>query len=314
MRSTPRSCAPVAGIHRNTDNPHVHLLIHRDDVDRQTSRAKRLDTLPKEMRVSWEKAPDGTRIINPGLLSQTFEKHLDQNIRQFTDDQQRKLQEKRAERVTLGQAMVAADRIEQLLESLRAADAFGKWRRYRMVDAQGRSRLVSEFDLRQKANAIGRQMTAQVKFKLPAEVRAQMQREVAAQEISRSGGVIKKIRFARFADLNALEMKLQQAISASRPAISESVAIKEKDESAGLIIPTPILSRADMAQLQNRAISLGDAEKLKLTTLNARANFMNWRLPSAVKRRMRARKSRSSKPTTTGSGAANEKAGSATRM
>jgi len=215
------------------------------------------------MRVSWEKAPDGTRIINPGLCSQTFEKHLDQNIRQFTDDQQRKLQEKRAERVTLGQAMVAADRIEQLLESLRAADAFGEWRRYRMVDAQGRSRLVSEFDLRQKANAIGRQMTAQVKFKLPAEVRAQMQHEAAAQLISRSGGVIKKIRVARFADLNALEMKLQQAISASRPAISESVAIKEKYESAGLIIPTPILSRADLAQLQNRAISLGDAEKLK---------------------------------------------------
>lgn len=92
-------------------------------------------------------------------------------------------------------------------------------------------------------------MTAQVKFKLPAEVLAQMQREAAAQEISRSGNVLKKIRLARFADLNALEMKLQQAISASRPAISESVAIKEKYESAGLIIPTPILSRADLAQL-----------------------------------------------------------------
>jgi hypothetical protein len=253
----------VAGIHRNTDNPHVHLLIHRDYVDRQTGRAKRLDTLPKEMRVSWEKAPDGTRIINPGLFSQTFEQHLDQNIRQFTNDQRRKLQEERAERVTLGQAIVAADRIEQLQESLRAADAFGEWRRYRVVDALGRSRLVSEFDLLQRANALGRQMTAQVKFKLPAEVREQMRHEAAAQEFGKSDGVIKKIRLARFADLNALEMKLQQAISASRPAISESVAIKEKYESAGLIIPTPILSRADLAQLQNRAISLGDAEKLK---------------------------------------------------
>lgn len=253
----------VAGIHRNTDNPHVHLLIHRDYVDRQTSRAKRLDTLPKEMRVSWQKAPDGTRIINPGMFSQTFEKHLDQNVRQFKNDQQRKLQEDRAERVRLGQAMVAADHIEQLQESLRAADAFGEWRRYRMVDAQGRSRLISEFDLRQRADAIARQMTEQVKFKLPAEVRAQMLHEAAAQEISRSGGVIKKIRVARFADLNALEMKLQQAISASRPAISESIAIKEKYEGAGLPIPTPILSRADLAQLQNRAISVGDAEKLK---------------------------------------------------
>ena len=161
----------VAGIHRNTDNPHVHLLIHRDYVDQQTGRAKRLDRLPKEMRVSWKKAPDGTRLINPGLLSQTFEKHLDQNIRQFTNDQRRKSQEERAERVTLGQAMVAADRIEQLRESFRAAVTFGEWRRYQVVDEQGRSRLISEYDLRQRADAIGRQMTAQVKFKLPASTR-----------------------------------------------------------------------------------------------------------------------------------------------
>jgi len=37
----------VAGIHRNTDNPHVHLLIHRDYSDRETSRTKRLKTLRK---------------------------------------------------------------------------------------------------------------------------------------------------------------------------------------------------------------------------------------------------------------------------
>jgi len=253
----------VAGIHRNTDNPHVHLLIHRDYVDRRTGHAKRLDTLPKEMRVSWEKAPDGTRIINPGLFSQTFEKHLDQNIRQFTNDQQRKSQEERAERVTLGQAIVASDRIEQLQESLRAAFAFGEWHRYRVVDEQGRSRLVSEFDLRQRADAIGRQMTAQVKFKLPAETRAQMRQEAAAQEIGKSDGVIKKIRVARRADFSAIEFNLQQATSASRPAISESAAIREKYEIVGLTVPTPILSRVDLAQLQNRAIFLGDVEKLK---------------------------------------------------
>ncbi len=253
----------VAGIHRNTDNPHVHLLIHRDYVDRQTGRAKRLNTLPKELRVSWEKAPDGTRLINPGLFSQTFEKHLNQNIRQFTNDQRRKSQEERTERVTLGQAMVASDRIEQLRESFRAAIAFGEWRRYQVVDEQGRSRLISEYDLRQRADAIGRQMTAQVRFNLPAETRAQMRNEAAAQEISRYGGVIKKIRGARRGDLNAIELNLQQTISASRPATSESAAIREKYETAGLPIPTPILSRADLARLQNHAIFLGDLEKLK---------------------------------------------------
>ena len=70
----------VAGIHRNTDNPHVHLLIHRDYAGRETSRTKRLKTLPKEMRVSWERAEHGSRITNPGSLSRTFETFLETRI------------------------------------------------------------------------------------------------------------------------------------------------------------------------------------------------------------------------------------------
>jgi hypothetical protein len=253
----------VAGIHRNTDNPHIHLLVYRDYIDLQTGRLKRLNTLPKEMRVGWQKAPDGTRIINPGLLSQTFEKHLDQNIGKFKEDQKRESQEERAERVTLGQAMVGSARIEQLRESFRAATAFGEWRRYRVVDEQGRSRKVSESDLRQRADTISRQVTAQVRFNLPAETRAQIWHEATAQEIGRYDGVIKKIRVARRADLKAIESNLQHAISASQPAISKAAAIREKYERAELPLPMPILSRADLAQLQTRAIFFGDVEKLK---------------------------------------------------
>src|SRR5262249_34038186 len=59
----------VAGIHRNTDNPHVHLLIHRAYTNRETSHPKRLKTLPEDMRVSWERTEDGSRVTNPGRLS-----------------------------------------------------------------------------------------------------------------------------------------------------------------------------------------------------------------------------------------------------
>src|SRR5262245_51737908 len=70
----------VAGIQRNTDNPHVHLLIHRDYIDRDTKRLKRLKSLPKEMRVSWERAQDGSRVINPGSFSRTFETLLERRM------------------------------------------------------------------------------------------------------------------------------------------------------------------------------------------------------------------------------------------
>lgn len=71
----------VAGIHRNTDNPHVHLLIHRDFFDRETGRKKRLENLPKEMRVSWTRATDGSRIVNPGALSRAFESLLEHDLK-----------------------------------------------------------------------------------------------------------------------------------------------------------------------------------------------------------------------------------------
>jgi hypothetical protein len=70
----------VAGIHRNTAHPHLHLLIRRDYLHRETGRGRRLGTLPKELRVSWGRTPEGGRVINPGGLSRAFETHLDRQI------------------------------------------------------------------------------------------------------------------------------------------------------------------------------------------------------------------------------------------
>jgi hypothetical protein len=70
----------VAGIHRNTAHPHLHLLIRRDYLHRETGRGRRLGTFPKELRVSWGRTPEGERVINPGGLSRAFETHLDRQI------------------------------------------------------------------------------------------------------------------------------------------------------------------------------------------------------------------------------------------
>src|SRR5262245_39589653 len=39
----------VAGIHRNTDYPHLHLLFHRSYLDRKTGHEKWLTRLPEEL-------------------------------------------------------------------------------------------------------------------------------------------------------------------------------------------------------------------------------------------------------------------------
>ncbi len=67
----------VAGIHRNTAHPHVHLLIHHEYVERETGKTNTLDKLPAHTlphRVADER---GERQLQPGSLSQAFADALD---------------------------------------------------------------------------------------------------------------------------------------------------------------------------------------------------------------------------------------------
>lgn len=253
----------VAGVHRNTDNPHVHLLIHRDYFDRETRREKRLAALERELRMSWSSALDGERITNPGALSQAFEKHLERNIERAREDRDRADQKLRGDRLTLGRAMLAEDAVERLQEMRDAAIAVGEHRRYKIVDTQGRSRWLSEHDLRLRAEARADQAMARLTPGWNPEVRRQLRSESYGQEIKRYGPVIRKIREMRGADLEWAEVKLQRSSEAARPLIENAKAIRREYESAGQAFPAPILSRAELAGLQDRAVLLGDTERFR---------------------------------------------------
>jgi hypothetical protein len=67
----------VAGIHRNTDHPHIHLLIHRAYLDRETRAERRLTRIPAQMLAARFRDENGAEKINPGNFSQAFETALD---------------------------------------------------------------------------------------------------------------------------------------------------------------------------------------------------------------------------------------------
>lgn len=67
----------VAGIHRNTDHPHIHLLIHRTYLDRETGRETRLARIPEEMLARRVNDETGANKIIPGNFSLAFETALD---------------------------------------------------------------------------------------------------------------------------------------------------------------------------------------------------------------------------------------------
>jgi hypothetical protein len=253
----------VAGIHRNTDNPHVHLLIHRDYVERETGRQKRLNALQRDLRLSWSSTPGGERVHNPGALSLAFGKHLERNIEHAQGERKRNDQRLSGERLILGKAMVAKDNVERLQEVHEAAITYGEHSRYRIVDARGQSRWMSEHDLRLRAEAKAGQLTVRLASDWKPEAMRKLRNEVFAQEIERYRPTIKMIREMRREVLEWTELKLHQAVAASQPLFSRANAIRQEYQKAGSVIPTPILTQSELARLQERAVSSGDAERLR---------------------------------------------------
>ncbi|HKQ80042.1 MAG TPA: hypothetical protein VJ810_40495 [Blastocatellia bacterium] len=90
----------VAGIHRNTDYPYIHLLFHRGYLDRKTGHEKWLSRLPEEMLAHRAGRENGAEKIHPGSFSQAFETALDHaQERERQTDQPREPTEREATEV-----------------------------------------------------------------------------------------------------------------------------------------------------------------------------------------------------------------------
>ncbi|MFN0119125.1 MAG: hypothetical protein ACKV2V_01335 [Blastocatellia bacterium] len=67
----------VAGIHRNTDNPHLHLLLHRAYTDREGAAESWLARLPESALPGRFRDEQGAEWLRPGSFGQAFENALD---------------------------------------------------------------------------------------------------------------------------------------------------------------------------------------------------------------------------------------------
>lgn len=100
----------VAGIHRNTDHPHIHLLIHREYLDRDTRAEQRLRQIPEEMLATRIQNEHEGEKVHPGSFSQAFETALDRA-------QERARQEPQEREHTAAEKIVSIE--EQLLAAAR---------------------------------------------------------------------------------------------------------------------------------------------------------------------------------------------------
>src|SRR6267143_7117281 len=67
----------AAGIHLNTDNPHAHLAISRQGIDRLTHEPKHIDHLPRTLLPHNQKTPEGEKEFKEGLIAQSVNRGID---------------------------------------------------------------------------------------------------------------------------------------------------------------------------------------------------------------------------------------------
>lgn len=67
----------VAGIHLNSDNPHVHIVISRYALDSKTDELRRFGKLPHKIAAHNERLSDGAKTFVRGALLDAFTEQID---------------------------------------------------------------------------------------------------------------------------------------------------------------------------------------------------------------------------------------------
>lgn len=61
----------VAGIHRNSDNPHAHIVVHKQAIERGTGEEKRIGRIPKRL-LPHKEIQEGREVLVPGRIGDRF--------------------------------------------------------------------------------------------------------------------------------------------------------------------------------------------------------------------------------------------------
>lgn len=299
----------VAGIHLNTDNPHIHLLIHKEVRDLVTDRTRRVGRIPKELLpYSEARAGGGTRPVE-GRIGGHFVAALDihiararegvernvelergqpeaRSVREWLRDEARARDandswgasgkvadesEVRLDRISLGEALEKSLLREYAALDYERALSRGETFRFNARDeSTGHKRQISEVDVRRRADARGSRAAGEQSLRTSVE-RRQVRQQVSRQDVTLHTATIGELHKIRGRLLNRLEKELGRANLEYTQAESRARGVRQTYVASNQEIPTPIIARDKLNELQERAVSHGLAyhvetlEQLRVT-------------------------------------------------
>lgn len=275
----------AAGIHRNTDNPHIHIAIQKEYFDRNLEK-KSLNKIPVKLLPHYEKEGE-ERIFKSGILIETATNKLDevlmkkeQALSQKHNGQVRtadKSQNKSnnshkleysqeaiskdkimREREVLAQAILVKFYLDKTLENLESLENHGDKRRFKIFDEITKQhRKMSLFDLERRAEKRANRNLKNQNITDPAK-KDELKKKMIADELKKNLDGIKRIKTI----LHNLVVKENRELGKYEndykkiKPLAEKIRAFYKNENKKL--PIPLLSRDDLEMLQTRSLEKKD--------------------------------------------------------
>lgn len=291
----------VAGIHLNTDNPHVHILISKDVVDREKEKPRRLERIPKHLLAHRETGADGIARSVEGRIGSHFVAALDRHIERARESEMRGDQSKRGygesqgvrewfqeeiraravsdtwsaterigdkaqdqrDRLILGDAIEKSLRVEFASLSYEKAKNHGQTFRFSARDESTNSeRRISDADIQRRADARGVRAASGQNLRT-SDDRRKVRQEITERDVERHQPTLAILH----TKLLKLEKKLQGELSdARREHVSASLLaqdIEQRYTASGKRLPAPLIARDALDKLQEQAVSLALPDRVE---------------------------------------------------
>lgn len=279
----------AAGIHRNTDNPHVHIAVQKEFFDKNFEK-QMLAKIPNDSLPHYEKNGD-EKTFAPGVLIEAATAKLDEiilekarnqskqnlspqrNQNRATRENQKAERNKiksaiepgeksnagvERERDILARAILAKFYLEKSQENLESLETNGHLRRFKITDAvTGKKRQMSLFDLERRAE---KNVARELKKSNVSDAakKNEITKKLVAGELEKNADSIKRIRTI----LHNLIVKENQTL-ASRESDYKKVKpaaeqIRRNCRRENRKLPIPNLTAAEVEMLQDRSVEKRD--------------------------------------------------------
>jgi len=270
----------VAGVHRNTDNPHVHIAIQKEYFDKNLEK-KLLNKIPTPLLPHNEKTQNNEKFFAAGLLIESATEKLEEIQRekeklrnsqkqkskphQITkqkspdkEDKPKKIAESKPEikneRDILARAILAKYHLNKSQENLASLEDHGDKRRFKIFDEiTSKQRKMSLFDLERRAE---KNANRNIKKQNQTDPKAkeELKNKLVESELGQNEHAVKRIKTIVHNLIVKENRRLRERENEYKLVKPLAEKIRQNCRKENKKLPIPNLTPEDLEMLQTEAL------------------------------------------------------------